>query len=535
MRSNLVLLTFLSVALAATACRGGGNNGGDDTADDDGANPDAPVNVDDAEIYAIQGGTVGLGTQVNIRGVVVTAIDTYGERTGNFWVEEPAGGAFSGVMVYGAPVDQVADLAVGDVVDVESVVVTEFALAEDTSGRTTTEMAPPDGGAITVTKVDTGTVPAPAVVDALAIGQLTDNAAEDLEWEKWEGVLIRLEHVTALSTLRQIGSMAQDPPFEEFRATGPIRVDTSLASIDEIASSECLASITGIGDYFFNYKVLPRATADVVHGGAGCPAEESESTVCQDAIDNDADDFADCADFSCSASAQCVTDTTVAAIQMGVVADGDNVNLSGLVVTAVDNIGTTSNPDSNKGFWAADAAQAASQNGVYVFTGSAVPAGVVIGATVDIAGTVDEFDFCYPSPCTVSGDTLTEIDARNGTVSVQVGTAEPLPLTGVALNTLKEIAAGEPYESVLVQLSNVKVASLAGGDRLTVQDSNGQTIVVDDDAYDYAASTYPAASGDTPATCFATLTGVMSLNVFDNERRLMPRRVSDMVTGGTCN
>ena len=73
---------------------------------------------------------------VTLKGVVVTAIDNYGGKTGDFWVEEPDGGAFSGVHVFGAPLDQVAALAVGDVVDITGAQKDEFALIDgDTLGQ----------------------------------------------------------------------------------------------------------------------------------------------------------------------------------------------------------------------------------------------------------------------------------------------------------------------------------------------------------------------------------------------------------------
>ena len=105
---------LLSAVLAAGACRGGGSNA-DDTGDDA---PDASVNPDDVEIYEIQqdDGSL-LGMEVNIRGVVITAIDEYGERVGNIWVQEPAGGEYSGVLVYGIALGTVADLNVGEVID----------------------------------------------------------------------------------------------------------------------------------------------------------------------------------------------------------------------------------------------------------------------------------------------------------------------------------------------------------------------------------------------------------------------------------
>src|SRR5690349_16203568 len=93
--STTLLFSLLTVA----ACRGGG--GGPDGP----GGHDAPPNPDDTSIYDIQNpdGRVAEGTTVSIKGVIVTAIDTYAERAdgtrkGNFWIQEPAGGPYSGVL-----------------------------------------------------------------------------------------------------------------------------------------------------------------------------------------------------------------------------------------------------------------------------------------------------------------------------------------------------------------------------------------------------------------------------------------------------
>jgi hypothetical protein len=93
-----------------------------------------------------------------------------------------------------------------------------------------------------------------------------------------------------------------------------------------------------------------------------------------------------------------------------------------------------------------------------------------------------------------------------------------LPLSGVIINTLSITATGEPYESVLVTLSNLRCRRCRAttGD-LTV----APTIVMDDDVFDYAAATCPI------GTCFSTVTGVMGVNVFDDERRIFPRSTAD--------
>ncbi|MCA9678155.1 MAG: hypothetical protein H6709_21545 [Kofleriaceae bacterium] len=506
------LLTTLAVAVLP-ACRGSGDDVvGDDTQPDGGTNPD------DVSIYDIQGTLPVDGAAINVRGVVVTAIDNYGGRKGNFWVEEPAGGPYSGVLVYGADLGAVADLQVGDLVDLESVVKDEFALVDDTTGRTTTELVPPDGGAIVVTVVGTGTVPAPAVVDSLAIGQMLDQADRDAEWEKWEGVLLQVNNVSITSGLRSISST--DTTFVEFQVTGPVRVDSSLtALIDPVTVDDCLASVTGIGDYFFNYKILPRTTAEIATGGSGCPAQESDATACDNGIDDDADGFADCADFSCQVLPACQTDTTVSDVQMGTVSGA--VTLSGVVITAISKDG--------KHLWVADDPAAAAYNGVYVYRGSgaAVLTGeFVIGATVDVHGTVSEYD---PNN---TGNPLTEILAysdQGGAVTfVSAPGTAPTPITNQTAATLADFTNGEPYEGVLVQLANMKVTVVTtSGQRRTLSDGTN-TIVMDDDAYDYQTA-YPV------DTCFATITGVMTTNTFDNERRILPRPGDIVDTGGTCN
>jgi predicted extracellular nuclease len=148
---------------------------------------------------------------------------------------------------------------------------------------------------------------------------------------------------------------------------------------------------------------------------------------------------------------------------------------------------------------------------------------VTIGQHVSVTGMVKEFDSTTPAV----GDTLTEI--ANPVVTPVAGITTPLPLAGIAVATLKDISTvGEPYESVLVTLTNMKVMSNAvGNDR--IQLSNGtDTIVMDDDVFNYTAADYPV------NTCFGTVTGVMGLNTFDDERRIFPRSAADLVAGTSC-
>jgi hypothetical protein len=64
---------------------------------------------------------------------------------------------------------------------------------------------------------------------------------------------------------------------------------------------------------------------------------------------------------------------------------------------------------------------------------------------------------------------------------------------------------------------------------MTLADTSGTMFTVDDDIFDY--DTTPPANG----TCYATLTGISSLQLIDDVRTFAPRSAADMVAGGTCD
>ena len=131
----------ITLAAALFACR----SSGDDTSGDD-VQGDAASG--DVTIQEVQNDSMAPGTPVTLKGVVVTVIDNYGGKTGDFWVQEPGGGERSGVHVFGAPLAMVGALAVGDLVDIAGAQKDEFAYAGsngvggDTSGRSITELKP---------------------------------------------------------------------------------------------------------------------------------------------------------------------------------------------------------------------------------------------------------------------------------------------------------------------------------------------------------------------------------------------------------
>lgn len=521
LRTLRLIPTFTLAAAAALTlgCRDSG--GGDDD------QPDARIDGSGTglTIQEVQNDAMVPGTPVDLRRKVVLAIDTFGSRVGNFWVGEEAGGPFSGVLVFGGPVEQVALLAVGDLVDITGAEKTEFALTADTSGRTTTELQPLSGGAMTVTKVGTGTVPAPQVVDALAIGRM-DQAGRDAEWEKWEGVLVRVDNASVTQGIRQISGTNPDPTFREFAITGAARVDSSLSAIpsaadgggamDLVRAGDCVASITGIGDYFFNYKVLPRMTAEIVTGGTGCPAPETGATACGDSIDNDGNGFADCADFSCQTLPQCTTSTTVEMIQTGAVPNNAVVALQNVVVT-----GRTFNDSS---VWVADAAQAAPNKGILVFRpGSApdLPAEIDVGAVINVTGTVSEFNN------DAVGLSVTEV-AGNPTLTLVSATGPAtVPVSGLSVATLMNDTTAEPYEGVLVQLQNVRITGSLNTENGTRPMTDGTTAFLADD------DIFRLTEGDTQ--CYSAIIGLWHYNAFDNRWVFVPRdKPGDRTTGTAC-
>ncbi len=444
------ILAFGTLALVV-GCRGGS---GDDT------NIDAPAVVGAVTIQQVQSDSMPPGTAVALQGVVVTAIDTFGAKTGDIWVEEPTGGAFSGVHVFNAPVSVVATLSVGDIVNISGAVKAEFALTgsnADTTGRTETELEPPTaGGSMTVTKTGTGTVPAPAVVDALAIGEMYDasmaaaggGTAFSNAWAMWDGVLVTTANVSALSAPKAFGSVTPTPADSyDFGITGVAKVEGNFVDItsESVARNSCL-NVTGVVSYFYDYLVLPRTTADLVTGGTGCPAAE---TVCGDSIDNDGNGFADCADDNCIiTSGSCHSTMTITQLDQAADAAPTSPTLpaadaiTGACVTAI----------SGTNMYVAANGTAAADGGIFVFGGGqALPVGVVVGSTVDVVGSVTSFK----STGSTAPEGELEIGQLQITKDVATCTVAPKSLSGAnaALSTLATDAGGHPLIGSLVTLN----------------------------------------------------------------------------------
>jgi hypothetical protein len=408
---------------------------------------DSGPSVATRTIYEIQDPLFAVGTQVTVTGAVVTAIDTLGVFNGYVYVQDPAGGPFSGIVIGALNSTKPADLAIGDVITVTGAMKDEFAAPSDTSGRTMTRLVPAATGSLIITRTGTTTPITPTVVDPIRL------ATSDAEAEKWSGVLVRMANVKTLGVPAQITS---DATYKGVDITGPIGLRSALVPIEiggvTLASGTCLSSLTGVFEYFFTYTILPRAEGDFVVG----------------------------------ASTACATETTIAPIQLSSVPLGTRVHLRSAVVTAIfAGIGLPR-------VWVSDAAASAPNGGILVYNPIVVgTSSLQVGDVVDVDGTSTEFN------------NLTELAVTGSTPPTIYRTTAPAVTPVPYALALADFADLEPFESVLVSMSPSAVDGPEGGaGTYTVTRVGGGAMLVDDFIFTNGA-------GFSAATCLGTLAGVI--------------------------
>jgi hypothetical protein len=515
---SLIACGTLALVASSGACRG----------DSGTTQMDAPA-AGGTKIQDVQSDMMAPGTPVTLKGVVVTAVDTFGAKTGDLWVEEPEGGAFSGVHVFKADVNVVATLVVGDIIDISGAQKSEFALSGsggDMTGRTVTELEPVTGGVMVVTKTGSGNVPAPSIVDALAIGQMYDQsmaaagggAAFTNAWEQWEGVLITVDNVAATSAPKGFGKVTPYPADAyAFNITGVAKVEGTLTDIANsgISRATCLGTVTGVVDYFYDYLILPRTASDFSTGGTGCPQPES---ACTDSVDNDGNGFVDCKDDGCIVNtASCRATSTINALDTASALPMGGLELGSTETVCVTAIGRNGND-----FWVSKGPGVAAANqGIYIFSGGTpLGTGVAVGTKVDIIGSAS----LYNNDTT--GNKLLEFNELQSTMLS--GACTVTPAVGMTAANLSMDANGKPMIGSLVTLTNVKVSALGDstnhGAGAMVQ--AGTTFEYQSDIL---ANYLPAAELNK---CYATITGIWSYDVYTNKYSLEPL---DLGTGtGTC-
>lgn len=273
-----LLAGALALALAAFGCSekrstgGGGGSGGSGGAGGTGGNGGSTWG--ESTIYDLQDPLKQqLGTQVVVRGVIVTAVinaknpDTNEYAPQHFFVQEPEGGRWSGIYVRngsdGSPLFPAP--AVGDVVDLGGNL-TEY------HDRTQIEL-------LTLTRVGTAEVPEPIVVDPESIA----TGGEDQE--AYEGVLLKVENVvvTEAAVLDDLGrDFGYFRVNTEGRTEGGVIIGTMNRTGYIRRAGDRFRSIVGVLDFSWEESRLePRNAEDITFADGTHPGpwEAGERTV----------------------------------------------------------------------------------------------------------------------------------------------------------------------------------------------------------------------------------------------------------------
>jgi hypothetical protein len=495
------------------------------------------------------------GTAVNLQNVVVTAVDTFGTRVGDFWVEEPTGGPFSGVLIFppSAALTTVASLVPGDIVTITGGEKDEFALSgsdADPTGRTDTEVEQITGGMMVIKMTGTGSVPSPASIDLNQIGALYDPSQADTNgggsafntaWQMWEGVLVSATNVDAFGAPKKFGSGGADQ--WSLDISGDAELEGSLTDITQssIAVDTCLGTLTGVVDYFYQFLIYPRSASDFSTGGTGCVFENAAngSAYCTDGKDNDGNGFTDCKDLGCEVGTNAYVGTAcigTAEATCGCSANYgssplQNINTNNLATSGAVSTGpvyvTGISTGVSQGYWVADAPTAAAGHGGFVYTGSKAPASIYVGAEL---ATLQGLAGPYPT----SGTNAKMVELSDITAGTASGSASLGAVSGVAVSTLADLTNGASYVDVLVTVGPVMAGTKNTFNQIVLTGSNG-TITMDDDAdYGYGYGSALGSGSNAPPTGCLTITGVVELNTSDNIHTINPRGSADIVAAGGC-
>ncbi len=437
-----------------------------------GGNTEGPVGGD-ATIYDINQKKIAEGASVTLRDVVVTAVDGYGKYTGDVYVQEVKGGAYSGLKLF-APQrtdgGNVTDLKIGDHVKVTGTV-KYFTPASSPfpDGKKVIEL---DKGC-QISRLQGGAPPAAAEPGA------TDFAKEETALP-WTFVLVK---VSNQAVTRPLDS------YNEFDLANGLPVAEEMY-LHTPKFGDCV-TVTGIAGYFYGYKLWPRS-ADDIATGTGCPAVKTVTI--KDIQDEK------------SANHPAV-DSTVA--------------IENVVVTAVDS--TLSTASSGKdpqfvGFWVQDPAGGV-RSGIYVYyywyeNTKLKP---VVGNKVDVYGQYQEYKAKDATRSISEIGKVFFVDKGAGTMPA----AEVVNAADIATGGAK----ADDYEGVLVKVENAEVAELVKttgttpktvGIKLKTSNLN-----VENELFDFVAT--PPAVGDK----YTSITGPLHYS-FGNFK-ILPRTAADVV------
>ena len=407
-----------------------------------------------------------LGADVTVHNVVVTAIDHHATYQGTFWVQEPAGGPYSGIAVFN-PNQLPITFVEGDMLTLSGTYL-EFFTMTNLALQSYTVQGP-------------SSMPSPAVVLPTDI-----NTAAGLTAEPWEGVLVEVQNVSVTNP---------DLGFGEVEVTGQLRLDDALLDLSFMTMDEGFSSIVGIHTYAFdNYKILPRYLGDL-YSGQGC-FPTCDSFTCMECTANSCQ-------YACVGAQQCLSSTcipqwsTIYDVQQGNIPLDSTVALTDVVVTAIDTVGVNAG-----NFWIQETG-GGPYSGIMVYNGINEPVTFSVGDRLTVVGTYAE----HFTESQIALDFFV-VGASGAALSPAVIANPSIIATGGA--------QAEQYEGVLVRVNNLTVTNpdLGFGEF----EVNG-SLHIDHDLYTIAP---PPELNDS----FSSLTGVMRYN-FDNTK-LEPRDAADV-------
>ena len=353
-------------------------------------------------IYDVQQGKFPAKTVVTLKGVVVTSqIREKGDK-GIVFVEEVAGGEYSGIALeLDASVLAALDAPPGSVVDITGTYNEIFGNSQ------ISVLAPGD-----ISVVGTDTVPAPAVVLA------ADVSTGGAKAENYEGVLVQIEDAV-VTKLVDVG----------FEVEGGAHVsDFFLGLAPKPKPGQIYISITGPLLYLYDeFQIAPRSLDDLDDGTTGDSTTGDSTT----------------GDSTTSDTTTGEPPVGIYAIQQGEYNLGDLIILKGVIATT----GLTS---SKNGFYVQEPA-GGPYSGIFVSLKNNVGVAVAPGDVLNITGTYAE------------NSELSVLSVLNFENIEKTGVA---PVPAPAFVTSAEVGNGaksEQYEGVLIKIQGATVSAAADG------------------------------------------------------------------------
>ncbi len=492
-RKTVYIFSMLLLSIAVSGFLGCSGRSSENDAGNDGGNDGGDGSNDNSiSIYAIQNPSEANhpaeDSAVLVKGVIVTTpMDAQTDPDG-FWVEEPAGGKYSGIYVFvrglGITVSQ------GDKVDIAGTYVESF---EESEIKATS-----------VTVVGSDTLPTPVDVSASAVHTGGADA------EAYEGVLVRVKNVYVSSAVI-LGDDDKDHGDFGVKENGGndelIITATFGYNYDYTRNAnDQFNEISGVMKYYFSeFRLSPRGCGDLIDGTdqpvcevKECPAAGTVVTIAQLQNPGDANH----------------------------VPAGCQIRVEGAVVSTP--IFVTGTDRTQENFYIEDPA-GGQWSGIYIKAPAAGSDGVGMGDKVTVEGTVEE---SYDK---------TRIVATSITATGSETVPDPVDVTPADVND--DGTLNESLEGVLVKMDGLTVTQAVflgddsedHGDFLVAVPTvpEKQMIVGWDFEYAYScppehtvvcdAATDERDDGDQ----FASITGVLDYS-FDHFR-VQPRMDADLI------